>query len=202
MAATHDLYVGELKPQHTRDGSRDSGIFHTTKGLWNAPGLNNCFLNSAVQVSDILNSTLRYRWFWYQIHYQRHNYFACFEMTVAPSVVWLACSFALKTKVLVYILEAATIVYICDLFFNFIWVSLIYTLSRSYHLTYNICTRFLKRKNCLRYTREIPRGHLWRSANKFVRGWVKVDVDTILLVNERVVLEYLFCELGYLKILR
>ncbi|CAH2991586.1 unnamed protein product [Chilo suppressalis] len=40
----------ELRPQHSRDDSRDSGIFHTTKGLWNAPGLNNCFLNSAVQV--------------------------------------------------------------------------------------------------------------------------------------------------------
>lgn len=40
----------ELRPQHSRDNSRDSGIFHTTKGLWNAPGLNNCFLNSAVQV--------------------------------------------------------------------------------------------------------------------------------------------------------
>lgn len=56
MAATHDMYVGELRPQHSRDDSRDSGIFHTTKGLWNAPGLNNCFLNSAVQVSDFLNS--------------------------------------------------------------------------------------------------------------------------------------------------
>lgn len=58
MAATmassaHDPYAreGELRVQHSRDGSRDSGIFHTTKGLWNAPGQNNCFLNSAVQVS-------------------------------------------------------------------------------------------------------------------------------------------------------
>lgn len=58
MAATmvtpaHERYMcdNELRPQHSRDGSRDSGIFHTTKGLWNAPGLNNCFLNSAVQVS-------------------------------------------------------------------------------------------------------------------------------------------------------
>ncbi|XP_004931139.3 uncharacterized protein LOC101744043 isoform X1 [Bombyx mori] len=57
MAATmassaHDPYAreGELRVQHSRDGSRDSGIFHTTKGLWNAPGQNNCFLNSAVQV--------------------------------------------------------------------------------------------------------------------------------------------------------
>ncbi|XP_050343848.1 uncharacterized protein LOC126769252 isoform X1 [Nymphalis io] len=48
----HDLYVhnNELRPQHSRESSRDSGIFHTTKGLWNAPGQNNCFLNSAVQV--------------------------------------------------------------------------------------------------------------------------------------------------------
>lgn len=58
MAATmanHDHYLreGELRPQHSRDNSRDSGIFHTTKGLWNAPGQNNCFLNSAVQVSVI-----------------------------------------------------------------------------------------------------------------------------------------------------
>ncbi|XP_061711426.1 uncharacterized protein LOC133520785 isoform X1 [Cydia pomonella] len=43
-------YHEELRPQHSRDNSRDSGIFHTTKGLWNAPGENNCFLNSAVQV--------------------------------------------------------------------------------------------------------------------------------------------------------
>lgn len=51
----HEAYTrdGELRPQHSRDNSRDSGIFHTTKGLWNAPGLNNCFLNSAVQVSEI-----------------------------------------------------------------------------------------------------------------------------------------------------
>ncbi|XP_047525700.1 uncharacterized protein LOC125063340 isoform X1 [Pieris napi] len=51
-APAHDHYIhdGELRPQHSRDNSRDSGIFHTTKGLWNAPGLNNCFLNSAVQV--------------------------------------------------------------------------------------------------------------------------------------------------------
>lgn len=51
MAATMASPSGELRPQHSRDNSRDSGIFHTTKGLWNAPGLNNCFLNSAVQVS-------------------------------------------------------------------------------------------------------------------------------------------------------
>ncbi|XP_013164756.1 PREDICTED: uncharacterized protein LOC106115778 isoform X1 [Papilio xuthus] len=51
-APAHEPYrrEPELRPQHSRDGSRDSGIFHTTKGLWNAPGLNNCFLNSAVQV--------------------------------------------------------------------------------------------------------------------------------------------------------
>ncbi|CAF4814653.1 unnamed protein product [Pieris macdunnoughi] len=51
-APAHDHYIHdeELRPQHSRDNSRDSGIFHTTKGLWNAPGLNNCFLNSAVQV--------------------------------------------------------------------------------------------------------------------------------------------------------
>ncbi|KAL4708327.1 hypothetical protein ACJJTC_007733 [Scirpophaga incertulas] len=51
-APAHDCYPrdGELRPQHSRDDSRDSGIFHTTKGLWNAPGQNNCFLNSAVQV--------------------------------------------------------------------------------------------------------------------------------------------------------
>ncbi|CAK1545894.1 unnamed protein product [Leptosia nina] len=50
-APAHDLYIhdGELIPHHSRDNSRDSGIFHTTKGLWNAPGQNNCFLNSAVQ---------------------------------------------------------------------------------------------------------------------------------------------------------
>ncbi|CAH0729287.1 unnamed protein product, partial [Brenthis ino] len=48
----HSLYLhgNELRPQHSRENSRDSGIFHTTKGLWNAPGQNNCFLNSAVQV--------------------------------------------------------------------------------------------------------------------------------------------------------
>ncbi|OWR54051.1 hypothetical protein KGM_208910 [Danaus plexippus plexippus] len=47
----HDIYghSDELRPQHSRDNSRDSGIFHTTKGLWNGPGQNNCFLNSAVQ---------------------------------------------------------------------------------------------------------------------------------------------------------
>ncbi|KPJ18999.1 hypothetical protein RR48_12510 [Papilio machaon] len=52
-APVHEPYrrEAELRPQHSRDGSRDSGIFHTTKGLWNAPGLNNCFLNSAVQVN-------------------------------------------------------------------------------------------------------------------------------------------------------
>ncbi|CAH2071639.1 unnamed protein product, partial [Iphiclides podalirius] len=50
-APAHEHYRrdAELRPQHSRDSSRDSGIFHTTKGLWNAPGLNNCFLNSAVQ---------------------------------------------------------------------------------------------------------------------------------------------------------
>ncbi|XP_045766118.1 uncharacterized protein LOC123867863 isoform X1 [Maniola jurtina] len=48
----HEVYLhgNELRPQHSRESSRDSGIFHTTKGLWNAPGQNNCFLNSAVQV--------------------------------------------------------------------------------------------------------------------------------------------------------
>ncbi|XP_060801679.1 uncharacterized protein LOC106142898 isoform X1 [Amyelois transitella] len=48
----HDHYPrdGDLRPQHSRESSRDSGIFHTTKGLWNGPGQNNCFLNSAVQV--------------------------------------------------------------------------------------------------------------------------------------------------------
>ncbi|KAI8424130.1 hypothetical protein MSG28_002726 [Choristoneura fumiferana] len=51
MAAGMAAHAQELRPQHSRDSSRDSGIFHTTKGLWNAPGLNNCFLNSAVQVS-------------------------------------------------------------------------------------------------------------------------------------------------------
>lgn len=52
----HERYArdAELRPQHSRDGSRDSGIFHTTKGLWNAPGQNNCFLNSAVQVSALI----------------------------------------------------------------------------------------------------------------------------------------------------
>ncbi|KPJ02877.1 hypothetical protein RR46_02804 [Papilio xuthus] len=52
-APAHEPYrrEPELRPQHSRDGSRDSGIFHTTKGLWNAPGLNNCFLNSAVQAN-------------------------------------------------------------------------------------------------------------------------------------------------------
>ncbi|VVC95029.1 unnamed protein product [Leptidea sinapis] len=54
-ASAHDLYLhdAEIRPQHSRDNSRDSGIFHTTKGLWNAPGLNNCFLNSAVQLSTL-----------------------------------------------------------------------------------------------------------------------------------------------------
>lgn len=53
VTPAHERYARdvELRPQHSRDGSRDSGIFHTTKGLWNAPGQNNCFLNSAVQVS-------------------------------------------------------------------------------------------------------------------------------------------------------
>ncbi|XP_026737349.1 uncharacterized protein LOC113500683 isoform X1 [Trichoplusia ni] len=52
VTPAHERYSREteLRPQHSRDGSRDSGIFHTTKGLWNAPGQNNCFLNSAVQV--------------------------------------------------------------------------------------------------------------------------------------------------------
>ena len=49
------LHGNELRPQHSRDNSRDSGIFHTTKGLWNAPGQNNCFLNSAVQVIYFLS---------------------------------------------------------------------------------------------------------------------------------------------------
>lgn len=34
--------------------SRDSVAFTSTKGLLNGPGQNNCFLNSAVQVSILL----------------------------------------------------------------------------------------------------------------------------------------------------
>ncbi|CAD0197231.1 unnamed protein product [Chrysodeixis includens] len=70
VTPAHERYSREteLRPQHSRDGSRDSGIFHTTKGLWNAPGQNNCFLNSAVQkriLTSTVNTLSHYQFFFF-----------------------------------------------------------------------------------------------------------------------------------------
>lgn len=53
-----------VPPMMWQQGKQRSSISFTTKGLQNAPGANNCFLNSAVQVSAsrlVSFSTYRYR---------------------------------------------------------------------------------------------------------------------------------------------
>ena len=45
-----------VPPMMWQQGKQRSSISFTTKGLQNAPGANNCFLNSAVQVSLLSHS--------------------------------------------------------------------------------------------------------------------------------------------------
>lgn len=54
MAPLSELDLEQMRSgNHGHQASRDSGQFTNTKGLLNGPGQNNCFLNSAVQVSSL-----------------------------------------------------------------------------------------------------------------------------------------------------